>query len=99
MGLRYWRTALTEANRSMRKSVFTRSLQTLIPAIRETDLGEWRSGVRAQAVSSRGELLDDFSFLETNNAVHVLNAPSPGATASLAISAAIVDKARARFSL
>ncbi|HBD83314.1 MAG TPA: L-2-hydroxyglutarate oxidase, partial [Dehalococcoidia bacterium] len=63
------------------------------------DLHQPGAGVRAQAVDRKGQLLQDFSIAETNNAIHVLNAPSPGATSSLAISRYIVDIAQKSFSL
>ena len=99
MSLKYWKTGISEQYRSMVKSVFVRSLQTLVPEIRGEDLHEPGSGVRAQAVDRRGQLLQDFSIAETDQAIHVLNAPSPGATASLTISRYIVDRARESFSL
>ncbi|MBM3944444.1 MAG: L-2-hydroxyglutarate oxidase [SAR202 cluster bacterium] len=99
MSRTYWKTGFNEQYRSFMKGVFLRSLQTLVPDIRMSDLGEPGSGVRAQAVDRNGKLLQDFSIAETENAIHVLNAPSPGATASLTISRYIVDKARASFSL
>jgi L-2-hydroxyglutarate oxidase len=57
------------------------------------------AGVRAQAMDQKGNLLDDFSIIETANSIHVLNAPSPAATASLVIGEAIVEKALGRFGL
>lgn len=99
MSSKYWKTGFSEQYRSLRKDVFLRSLQTLVPEIRMSDLGEPGSGVRAQAVDRKGALLQDFSIAETTNAIHVLNAPSPGATASLTISRYIVDKARESFKL
>jgi L-2-hydroxyglutarate oxidase len=63
------------------------------------DLTDPGAGVRAQAVSRKGELLDDFSIVQTRNSIHVLNAPSPGATACLAIGRYIVDLAKDTFDL
>jgi L-2-hydroxyglutarate oxidase LhgO len=99
MSRTYWRTGFNEQYRSWMKGVFLRSLQTLVPDIRMEDLGEPGSGVRAQAVDRKGKLLQDFSIAETQNAIHVLNAPSPGATSSLTISRYIVDMARKSFGL
>ncbi|MBM3949142.1 MAG: L-2-hydroxyglutarate oxidase [SAR202 cluster bacterium] len=99
MSRTYWRTGFNEQYRSWMKGVFLRSLQTLVPDIRMDDLGEPGSGVRAQAVDRKGKLLQDFSIAETRNAIHVLNAPSPGATSSLTISRYIVDMARKSFGL
>ena len=99
MSLRYWRTGLTEVHRSYSKSVFVKDLQRLIPEIREDDLAPGGAGVRAQAVSSTGALLDDFSIRQGRTAIHVLNAPSPGATSSLAIGEHIVNLAIEAFDL
>ncbi len=90
---RYWRTGLGEMVRSLSKSAFTRALQKLLPEIRESDLAPAGAGVRAQAVDRDGGLLDDFAILRTEGAIHVCNAPSPGATASLMIGRTIADMA------
>jgi L-2-hydroxyglutarate oxidase len=74
-----------EVLRSFSKRRFCASLQRLVPAITEEDLERGTAGVRAQAMTLRGELVQDFAFIERPNALHVLNAPSPAATASLAI--------------
>lgn len=81
----YWRTGAAEMWRSLSKREFLRDARRLLPGLRKEDLGEYRSGIRAQAVGPDGELIKDFVIQETSNAVHVLNAPSPAATASLAI--------------
>jgi L-2-hydroxyglutarate oxidase LhgO len=99
MGLRYWNIGLAEAYRSFNKRAFLRDLQRLIPDVKEDDLAPGGSGVRAQAVDRSGNLLDDFSISESENAIHVLNAPSPAATASLAIGGHIADLAGQRFGL
>jgi L-2-hydroxyglutarate oxidase len=99
LALREWKIAAWEINRSFRKSVFVKSLQQLIPEVTSDDLGPGGSGVRAQAVAPDGSLLDDFRIEQTPNAVHVLNAPSPGATSSLVIGRYIVDLAEQSFSL
>ena len=99
MSAKHWRTGVSEINRSYRKSVFVRDLQKLIPEISANDLAPGGAGVRAQAVGRDGALLDDFSILRGANAVHVLNAPSPGATSSLAIGEYIVDLAVETFGL
>jgi (S)-2-hydroxyglutarate dehydrogenase len=96
---RYWRTGLEEQYRSLSKRAFTAALQRLVPAIRMDDLKPGGSGVRAQAVAADGALLDDFVIRQTGNAIHVLNAPSPGATASLAIGDRIVATAASAFGL
>ncbi len=90
---KYWKTGLGEIIRSISKSAFTHALQKLIPEIQESDLIPAGAGVRAQAVDRRGALLDDFAIIRTEGAIHVCNAPSPGATASLMIGQAIANMA------
>ena len=81
-----------ELRRSFSRALFCRSLQRLVPEIQPADLATGGSGVRAQAISPEGDLVQDFRFIERANALHVLNAPSPAATASLAIGAEIAAK-------
>ena len=85
MAAKYWKIGMGEVYRSFNKRVFLHDLQRLIPEIRNSDLASGGSGVRAQAVARDGSLLDDFSIIQGRDAIHVLNAPSPGATSSLAI--------------
>jgi L-2-hydroxyglutarate oxidase len=85
MARRYWRVALSELHRSLSTAAFVRDLQRLVPEIRAGDVVPGPSGVRAQAIARSGALVDDFRIIETPRAIHVLNAPSPAATASLAI--------------
>ncbi|MFQ5840107.1 MAG: L-2-hydroxyglutarate oxidase, partial [Candidatus Methylomirabilales bacterium] len=85
MAARYWRMGLYEMYRSLHKAAFLRALQRLLPAITAADLLPGGAGVRAQAVERDGSLVDDFRIVETPHGIHVLNAPSPAATASLAI--------------
>ena len=99
MTSKHWRTGVSEMRRSYSKSIFLRDLQRLLPEIREEDLASGGSGVRAQAVARDGALLDDFSIIRGREAVHVLNAPSPGATSSLAIGEHIVELAAEAFGL
>ena len=99
MSRRHWRTGLMEVRRSLSKAAFTRSLQRLVPEVESRQLVRGGAGVRAQAVDRSGALVDDFRISETQNAIHVLNAPSPGATASLAIAQGIVDMAANSFEL
>ncbi len=96
---RYWRMGLEEQYRSLSKRAFTRALQRLVPDIAMDDLQPGGAGVRAQAVAADGTLLDDFVIRQTGSAIHVLNAPSPGATASLAIGESIVATAASAFRL
>jgi len=99
MGLRYWRTGAYEYYRSFSRSGFVRALSKLVPEISERDLAEGGSGVRAQSVTPNGSFVDDFKIVEGPNAIHVLNAPSPAATASLAIGRHIAQLAADRFEL
>lgn len=92
LAMRYWRTGAGEIIRSVSKGAFVRALQRLVPDLREQDLEDAPSGVRAQAVARDGRLLDDFCITQSARAINVVNAPSPAATASLGIGAAITDR-------
>lgn len=85
MGLKFWRMGLGEIYRSFSKKAFVKALQQLIPELEEKDVRRAGAGVRAQALEPDGTLVDDFRILEGRGMVHVLNAPSPAATASLSI--------------
>ncbi len=91
MARKYWKTGIGEYYRSFSKHGFTKALQKLIPEIREEHLIPAESGVRAQACDRVGGLLDDFSIHQVGRVVNVCNAPSPAATASLAIGASIAQ--------
>jgi (S)-2-hydroxyglutarate dehydrogenase len=93
MARQHWRNGLDEWHRSLSKPVFVRALQRLIPEVREADLVPGGSGVRAQALKPDGALVDDFQFVPSGKVLHVLNVPSPAATASLTVGKAIVDMA------
>ncbi len=90
---RYWRSGLGEMGRSCSKALFTRALRRLVPELCRGDLSPGGAGVRAQALGHDGKLLDDFVVMRTENMVHVLNAPSPAATSSLAIGAHVAGLA------
>jgi len=92
MARRHWRSGLAEMRRSLSRQLFVRSIQELVPALQEEDVVRGGSGVRAQAVDESGKLLDDFHIVRSSHAMHVLNAPSPAATASLAIGREISDQ-------
>lgn len=92
--LRYPEMCWAELKRSFSKELFCHSLQRLVPAIREEDLAPGGAGVRAQALAPNGELVQDFYFVRQAGALHVLNAPSPAATASLAIADEILATAK-----
>jgi len=97
VALKYWQTGLGELYRSFSKSAFTKALQKLIPEINEDDLVPGHAGVRAQASSRDGGLLDDFKIIENQTGVHVCNAPSPAATSSLAIGETVSELLLKRF--
>ncbi len=99
MSARYWRSAVMEMARSVSPKLFLRSVQRLVPEIQEEDLTPARSGVRAQALDLTGELLDDFHLVQRDNLLHVLNAPSPAATASIAIGQTIAQTAIQQFGM
>lgn len=99
MALKYWKMSISESYRSYNKSAFVKALQRLIPDLQMEDVHPAGSGVRAQALSSDGKLLDDFSIVERPHQVHVLNAPSPAATASLSIGETIASMAEKNFQL
>ena len=85
MARKYWRTGAYEVYRSLSKAAFVRALQKLVPDVTEADVIPGGAGVRAQAVAPDGALVDDFRIVSAADSIHVLNAPSPAATASLAI--------------
>ena len=97
MVARHWRMGVGEMVRSYNKAAFVRALQRMIPELQAGDLEPAPAGVRAQAVAPDGSMLDDFAFAETRRMIHVLNAPSPAATAALSIGRSIVEKLAARL--
>jgi len=99
MAAGFWQVGITETRRSLSRNRFLADLQRLIPELKAEDLRGWGSGVRAQAVDRAGKLVDDFAIESAPGMIHVLNAPSPAATASLAIAEEIVRRAREEFGL
>ncbi len=93
----YWARGLCEYYRSFSKGAFTRALQKLIPEIEKPDLQRSGTGVRAQALGRNGALLDDFKIVRQPGRIHVLNAPSPAATASIEIGRTIAGMAAEHF--
>lgn len=89
---KYWRTGIGEIFRSFSKAAFTNALQQLIPEIKEEDLETGGAGVRAQACSKDGKLIDDFLIIQNDKMLNVCNAPSPAATSSLSIGDYIKDR-------
>ena len=99
MAGKYWRAGFDEFHRSLSKAAFVKALQKLMPEIEERDLRPGGAGVRAQAVDAEGRLIDDFHIKQDDRFIHVLNAPSPAATASLSIGRSIAEMARKNFGL
>ena len=99
MGLRHWRMGLEESWRSTSARAFVAALRRLVPAIARADVVRAGAGVRAQALEPDGKLSDDFLIVEAERMIHVLNAPSPAATASITIGRTIAGQAAARFGL
>ncbi len=99
MAGKYWKTGLAEFKRSFSKRAFVKSLQKLIPEITSKGVVRARSGVRAMAIGPDGQLIDDFQIMESERMIHVLNAPSPAATASISIGEAIAEIAFNNFGL
>ena len=93
IGRNYWKTGMGEYTRSLFKPLFVKALQHLVPAIQGSDLVPGGSGVRAQAMDKTGKLLDDFCIVQSERFIHVLNAPSPAATASFSIGSKIAAQA------
>jgi L-2-hydroxyglutarate oxidase len=96
---KHWRMGLDEYYRSFSKKAFVRGLQTLIPTIRSHHLEAAPSGVRATALDPEGNIITDFKYVTRPHEIHVLNAPSPAATAGLAIGDEIVERAQKEFAL
>ncbi len=99
MFFKNWRYGLSEYARAFSRKLFLRSLQRLVPSLQDEDIKPCKSGVRAQAVSRNGRPVDDFKIERRKNSIHVLNAPSPAATASLAIGSYINEIATEQFKL
>jgi L-2-hydroxyglutarate oxidase len=95
LALRYWRMGLAESWRSLNKRAFTAALRRMLPEVQPEDLTPDGAGVRAQAMLRDGRLMDDFAFSETQRMVHLVNAPSPAATACFAIGDVVVDRLEA----
>jgi L-2-hydroxyglutarate oxidase len=99
MGLRHWRMGLHESWRSTSTGAFVAALRRLVPEIARADVRRAGTGVRAQALAPDGTLVDDFLIVEAERMIHVLNAPSPAATASITIGRTIAERAMERFGL
>lgn len=99
MAVKFWKMGMGEFYRSYSRKAFVRALQRLIPEITAQDVVPGGAGVRAQALEPNGALVDDFRIVEAEHMVHVLNAPSPAATASIAIGKNIAEMAEKNFGL
>ena len=99
LALRHWQMGLGEIYRSLSKRAFVAALQKLVPELRLEDVSASGAGVRAQAVKPNGQLVDDFYIEQDNRMIHVLNAPSPAATASISIGETIAEMAKQQFDL
>ena len=99
MGMKHWKMGFGEFYRSFSKAAFVKALQRLIPEITSEDLVPGGAGVRAQALEPNGFLLDDFRIIQSRGMIHVLNAPSPAATASISIGRKIAQMAQDQFQL
>jgi len=99
MARRYWKVGAAEVWRDAVKSAFVKDLQRYVPEVRGDQLTFGPSGVRAQAVGRDGALIDDFKLVKSEGSLHVVNAPSPAATASLSIGSMLADEAAQHFRL
>ena len=97
MASKYYKMGIGEFYRSLNKNAFVKALQKLIPKIEHDDLIQGGAGVRAQAVDPNGNLVDDFRIVESEKMIHVLNAPSPAATASISIGRIIANKVKISY--
>jgi len=97
--INHWKFGLNEYKRAFSKSLFLKELQKMLPTLKMEDITEGRSGVRAMALASNGEVIDDFKIIKNKNNIHVLNAPSPAATACFAIGRQIMQEAKLNFNL
>ena len=97
--INHWKFGLNEYKRAFSKTLFLKELQKMMPTLKMEDIVEGRSGVRAMALGSDGEVIDDFKIIKNKKNIHVLNAPSPAATACLAIGKQIMEEAKSHFNL
>ena len=97
--INHWKFGLNEYKRAFSKSLFLKELQKMMPILKMEDIVEGRSGVRAMALGSNGEVIDDFKIIKNKKNIHVLNAPSPAATACFSIGKQIMEEAKLHFNL
>ena len=94
-----WKFGYNEYKRAFSKSLFLKELQKILPSLKRDDIVNGRSGVRAMALDKNGNMIDDFKIVKNNNNLHVLNAPSPAATACLSIGIQIMEESKKNFKL
>jgi 2-hydroxyglutarate dehydrogenase len=99
MARRWWRTGATELRHALSRAALVRAAARFVPELTAADVEPAFAGVRAQALGRDGRLVDDFVFSDTPRALHVRNAPSPGATSALAIARLVADRAGVAFGL
>lgn len=97
--INHWKFGLNEYKRAFSKYLFLKELQKMVPSLKVCDIISGRSGVRAMALGCDGEVIDDFKIVKNKRNIHVLNAPSPAATACLAIGNQIMEEAKIHFKL
>jgi len=97
--INHWKFGLNEYKRAFSKYLFLKELQKMMPSLKMNDIIKGRSGVRAMALGSDGQIIDDFKIVKNMKNIHVLNAPSPAATACLAIGEQIMEEAKKYFNL
>ena len=97
--INHWKFGLNEYRRAFSKRLFLRELRKMIPSLKINDIKSGKSGVRAMALSSGGEIIDDFQIIDHRNNIHVLNAPSPAATSCLAIGDEILNHTKKSFNI
>ena len=97
--INHWKFGINEYMRAFSKSLFLKEIKKIIPSLQMDDIVKDRSGVRAMALGKNGEVIDDFKIIRSQNNIHVLNAPSPAATACLSIGEQVMKEAIEYFNL
>lgn len=97
--INHWKFGLNEYKKAFSKSLFLKELQKIVPSLEKNDIIQGKSGVRAMALNKNGEIIDDFKIVKNKKNIHVLNAPSPAATACLVIGEQIMKKLKFHFNI
>ena len=97
--INHWKFGLNEYKRAFSKYLFLKELRKIIPSLGMKDIIEGKSGVRAMALNCKGDIIDDFKILRNKRNIHILNAPSPAATACLSIAEKVLEEARKHFNI